>query len=167
MFLGNCPPTPPLTLTLTSRFGHNVRFGEGQVGSSQKHTFIRKVSARVTVPVLNHCNYFENKDAQTSSIQFQTLVFLLVIRESSELTAGYNLQYQWCFPPGWSVISSCEGKRNESKIFHAFLNLNRILPQRKAKENQLKYKHSISIEYNPMKRQRMCSGACNMPLELF
>ena len=29
----SCPPTPPLTLTLTSHLGQNVGLGEGQVGS--------------------------------------------------------------------------------------------------------------------------------------
>ena len=36
MFLGNCPPTPPLkpTLTLTSHLGQNVDSGEGRGGET-------------------------------------------------------------------------------------------------------------------------------------
>ena len=34
MFLGNCPPTPPLSQhCLTSQLGKNVGLGEGSVGS--------------------------------------------------------------------------------------------------------------------------------------
>ena len=95
-------PSPNLTLTLTSRFGQNVRFGVGG-------QFLRIIHWSEFTNVHPHrlqaCNFLSQHYMYLYNIFIQKKVLQVFFSNSCKVRGGKNRKWRWMF-----AFDRCEGK---------------------------------------------------------